>query len=234
MLRGLHLLPAQAGEEAMMRRLLSEALGTFAMVFAGTGAIVVDQQIGGIGHMGVALVFGLVVMTLIYGFGDTSGAHFNPAVTTAFALAGRFRWADVPGHLGAQLAGALAASAALKVAFPANAGLGGTLPSGSILQSLFFEFGLTFFLMLVILNVSTGAKEKGITAAIAIGGMIGLEALFAGPVSGASMNPFRSLAPAVISGHLEHLWLYLVAPVAGAAAAVPVGAFLHGRPTPKT
>ncbi len=218
----------------MMRRLLSEALGTFAMVFAGTGAIVVDQQIGGIGHMGVALVFGLVVMVLIYGFGDTSGAHFNPAVTTAFALAGRFRWVDVPGYLGAQLAGALAASAALKMAFPANAGLGSTLPSGSILQSLLFEFGLTFFLMLVILNVSTGAKEKGITAAIAIGGMIGLEALFAGPVCGASMNPFRSLAPAVISGHLEHLWLYLVAPVAGAAAAVPVGAFLNRQPTPKT
>ncbi len=218
----------------MMRRLLSEALGTFAMVFAGTGAIVVDQQIGGIGHMGVALVFGLVVMVLIYGFGDTSGAHFNPAVTTAFALAGRFRWVDVPGYLGAQLTGALAASAALKTAFPANAGLGATLPSGSVFQSLLFEFGLTFFLMLVILNVSTGAKEKGITAAIAIGGMIGLEALFAGPVCGASMNPFRSLAPAVVSGHLEHLWLYLVAPVAGAAAAVPVGAFLNRQPTPKT
>ena len=217
----------------MMRRLVSEALGTFALIFAGTGAIVVDQQIGGISHLGVAVIFGLVVMSLIYGFGDISGAHFNPAVTIAFAIAKRFRWPEVPGYIGAQLIGALAASGALKLGFPANDRLGATLPSGSALQSFLFEFGLTFFLMLVILNVSTGAKEKGITAAIAIGGVIGLEAMFAGPVCGASMNPIRSLAPAIVSGHLEHLWLYLIAPVAGAAAAVPISSYLHGQPSTK-
>ena len=217
----------------MMRRLVSESLGTFGLVFAGTGAIVVDQEIGGITHIGVALIFGLVVMSLIYGFGDISGAHFNPAVTIAFAVAKRFPWPDIPGYVGAQLIGALAASGALKLGFPADDKLGTTLPSGSALQAFLFEFGLTFFLMLVILNVSTGAKEKGITAAIAIGGVIGLEAMFAGPVCGASMNPIRSLAPAIVSGHLEHLWLYLIAPVAGAAAAVPISSYLHGQPSPK-
>ncbi len=216
----------------MMRRLVSEAFGTFALIFAGTGAIVVDQQIGGITHIGVALIFGLAVMSLIYGFGDIGGAHFNPAVTIAFAVAKRFRWPEVPGYIGAQLTGALTASGALKLGFPASETLGATLPSGSALQSFLFEFGLTFFLMLVILNVSTGAKEKGITAAIAIGGVIGLEAMFAGPVCGASMNPIRSLAPAIVSGHLEHLWLYLIAPVAGAAAAVPISSYLHGQPSP--
>ncbi len=226
MLRGFQLLPAKAEGETMRRRLTAEALGTFALVFAGTGAVVVDRQIGGIGHVGVAMAFGLAVMSLIYGFGDISGAHFNPAVTIAFAVARRFRWPDVPGYLAAQFIGALAASAALRLAFPANATLGATLPSGSVLQSVLFELGLTFFLMLVILNVSTGAKEKGITAAIAIGGIIGLEALFAGPVCGASMNPARSFAPAIVSGHLGHLWLYFVAPVIGAAAAVPVAKFL--------
>jgi len=205
-----------------MKKLLAETLGTFALVFAGTGAIVVDHASGGaIGHAGVALTFGLVVMAMIHTFGDVSGAHLNPAVTVAFAAAGRFSWRDVPGYVCAQIVGAFAASGLLRALFPADATLGATLPAGSAGQSFIFEVVLTFLLMLTILSVSTGAKEKGITAGIAIGGVIALEAMFAGPICGASMNPIRSLAPALVSGHLEHLALYLVAPMLGALLAIP-------------
>ncbi len=206
-----------------MKRLLSELLGTFTLVFAGTGAIVIDHVSGGsIGHAGVALTFGLVVLAMIYTFGDVSGAHFNPAVTFAFACARRFPWREVPGYVAAQTLGALGASALLFVLFAGQASLGATLPAGSEQQSFVLELVLTAVLMLVILNVSTGAKEKGATAGIAIGAVIGLEAMFAGPICGASMNPARSLAPALVSGHTEHLWLYLLAPVCGALLAVPL------------
>jgi aquaporin NIP len=203
-----------------MQKLIAEFLGTFALVFAGTGAIVIDQVSGGtVTHVGVALTFGLIVLAMIYTFGDVSGAHFNPAVTIGFWSAGRMPGREVPLYLGSQVIGALLASIVLRMLFPANPFLGATIPSGSNLQSFVLEFILTFFLMLTILNVSTGAKEKGITAGIAVGAMIGLEAMFAGPISGASMNPARSLAPAVVSGHLEHLWLYLIAPPLGTIAA---------------
>lgn len=207
-----------------MKKLLAELLGTFTLVFAGTGAIVINAAHGGaITHVGIALTFGLVVLAMIHTFGDVSGAHLNPAVTLAFAAAGRFSWAHVPVYMGAQLGGAVAASTLLHVLFPQNpAVLGATLPAGSALQSFVLELVLTAILMLTILSVSTGSKEKGITAGIAIGGVIALEALFAGPVCGASMNPARSLAPALVSGHLDHLWLYLVAPVLGALIAVPL------------
>jgi aquaporin NIP len=205
-----------------MRKLLAEFLGTFVLVFAGCGAIVIDRTSGGaITHAGVALTFGLVVLAMIHTFGDVSGAHFNPAVTTAFAAAGRFPWREVPGYVVAEVAGALAGSGLLRILFPANTTLGATLPAGSDTQSFVLEMVLTFILMLTILSVSTGAKEKGITAGLAIGAVIGLEAMFAGPVCGASMNPARSLAPALVSGHLQSLWLYLVAPVLGALLAVP-------------
>ena len=205
-----------------MRKLFAEFLGTFALVFAGCGAIVINQVSGGaITHAGVALTFGLVVLAMIHTFGDVSGAHFNPAVTAAFAAAGRFPWRDVPGYLAAEVAGAFAASGLLRILFPANALLGTTLPAGTVTQSFILEVVLTFILMLTILSVSTGAKEKGITAGLAIGAVIGLEAMFAGPICGASMNPARSLAPAVVSGHLESLWLYLAAPVLGALLAIP-------------
>ena len=207
-----------------MKKILAELLGTFTLVFAGTGAIVINAAHGGgITHVGIALTFGLVVLAMIHTFGDVSGAHLNPAVTLAFAVARRFAWREVPGYIGAQVVGALAASALLHALYPQNpATLGATLPAGSEMQSFVLELVLTAVLMLTILSVSTGAKEKGITAGIAIGGVIALEAMFAGPACGASMNPVRSLAPALVSGHLEHLWLYLAAPVLGALLAVPL------------
>lgn len=207
-----------------MKKLLAEILGTFFLVFAGTGAIVIDQASGGaIGHPGIALTFGLVVLAMIHTFGDVSGAHLNPAVTLGFAVAGRMPWRDVPGYILAQIIGAIAASGMLRLLFPADTtSLGATLPAGPPLQSFVLEIILTAMLMLTILSVSTGAREKGITAGIAIGAVIALEALFAGPICGASMNPARSLAPALVSGHLDHLWIYLTAPVIGALVAVPL------------
>jgi aquaporin Z len=205
-----------------MKRLTAEFLGTFGLVFAGTGAIVIDNAThGGVTHVGVALTFGLVVLAMIYTFGDVSGAHLNPAVTAGFAAARRLPWKEAPGYVLAQLAGAFAASLLLRFLFPLDEKLGATLPAGPAAQSFVLEIILSFFLMLVVLSVSTGAREKGITAGIAVGAVIGLEALFAGPICGASMNPARSLAPAVISGHMEFLWLYLLAPVIGALLAVP-------------
>ncbi|RYF10833.1 MAG: aquaporin [Oxalobacteraceae bacterium] len=199
----------------------AELLGTFALVLMGTGAIIVNQETGGaIGHAGISLVFGLVVLAMIQTFGDVSGAHLNPAVSLAMAAAGRFPWRAVPGYAAAQAAGAFAASGLLRALFPANAGLGATLPAGSPGQSFILETVLTGLLMLTILSVTTGAKEKGPTVAATVGAVIALEAMFAGPVSGASMNPVRSLAPAVVGGHLTHLWIYLTAPILGALVAL--------------
>lgn len=206
----------------MRPKLWSEFFGTFALVFCGTGAIIVNDTTGGaLTHPGVALTFGLVVMALIYTFGDTSGAHFNPAVTLAFAAARRFQARSVAPFIGAQLMGGIAASLLLRLLFPLHQRLGVTSPSGAPFQSLVLEVVLTWLLMLVILNVSTGAKEKGITAGLAIGAVIGLEALFAGPICGASMNPARSIAPALVSLHLHDLWIYLLGPITGALLAVP-------------
>lgn len=207
----------------MKHRFFAEFLGTFILVFAGTGAIVVNEITGGvIGHAGIALTFGLVVAAMIYTFGDVSGAHFNPAVSISFAVAGRFPAADLPAYLAAQMLGALSASGSLKLLFPTSERLGMILPAGSASQSFFLEIILTAILMLTILSVSHGAKEKGITAAIAIGSVVGLEAMFAGPISGASMNPARSLGPALVSGHFDHIWLYPVATILGAIIAIPL------------
>ena len=204
-----------------MKQLGAEFLGTFALVFAGTGAIVINQVSGGaVTHVGIALTFGLVVLAMIYTLGDISGAHLNPAVTIGFWAARRFPAASVAPDLASQCLGALVASGLLRALFPQNETLGATIPAGADSQSFILEVVLTALLMFVILNVSTGAKEKGITAGIAVGAVIALEALFAGPICGASMNPARSFAPAVMSGHGEHLWIYLAAPVLGALAAV--------------
>ncbi len=211
-----------------MNKYLAELIGTFALVFCGTGAIVIDQQSGGsVTHVGVAITFGLIVMAMIYSLGDISGAHMNPAVTIAFTFAKRFQLKQVLPYIISQLTGALLASAALKYLFPTSETLGATLPAGTEMQSFILEFILTFFLMLVIINVATGGKEQGMFAGLAIGSTVLLEAMFAGPVCGASMNPARSISPAIVSSHLEHLWVYVLAPIAGAAFAIPVFKILH-------
>ncbi len=190
-------------------------------MFAGTGAIVINDVSGGqITHVGIAITFGLVVMTMIFALGDISGAHLNPAVTLGFAAARRLSWRDASGYIPSQLAGAFLASGFLRFLFPEHAELGVTAPAGSSLQTFALEAALGMLLMLVILCVSSGPKEKGITAAIAVGGVIAFEAMFAGPITGASMNPARSLAPAVVSGHLAHVWIYLAAPVIGSLVGV--------------
>ncbi|MEM1446812.1 MAG: aquaporin [Planctomycetota bacterium] len=213
--------------------LLAEFIGTYALVLAGCGSIVINEVSGGaVTHPGIALTFGLVVMVMIYAVGETSGAHFNPAVTIAFAIAKRFTWTRVPGYVVTQCAAALAASFTLRLMFPEVESLGVTQPltgdAAGVTQSFALELLLTLGLMFVILHVATGSKEQGLMAGIAIGGTVGLEAMFAGPICGASMNPARSLGPAVASGMYEHLWLYLVATTLGAAIAVPL--WLGSRP----
>lgn len=213
----------------MKQKLWSEFFGTFALVFCGTGAVVInDTAAGAVTHPGVALTFGLVVMALVYTFGDISGAHFNPAVTLAFAAAKRFDAKSVLPYICAQLAGGIAASLLLHVLFPLHPTLGATAPAGAPMQSFILEIVLTWFLMLVILNVSTGAKEKGITAGIVVGAVIGLEAMFAGPICGASMNPARSIAPALVSMQLDTLWIYILGPILGALLAVPTLGLVRG------
>jgi len=204
-----------------LKQYSSEFFATYILVFCGTGAIVVDDISGGmITHVGIAITFGLIVMAMIYTFGDISGAHINPAVTIAFWLSGRFSGIHVIPYIAAQCFGGIAASITLYYLFPYANGLGATLPAGPVHQSFLMEVILSFFLMFVIINVSTGSKETGQIAGIAIGATVLLEALFAGPVSGASMNPARSLAPALVSGQLQHLWLYLTAPVLGTSLAI--------------
>ena len=204
-----------------MKRLAAEFIGTFALVFAGTGAIVIDETTGGaVTHVGVALTFGLIVLAMIYTVGDISGAHLNPAVSLGFFAAGRFPLREVIPYIVSQCVGALTASGTLHVLFPQNEMLGTTVPAGSAMQSFVLELILTAILMFVILGVSTGAAEKGITAGMVVGAVIGLEAMFAGPICGASMNPARSLGPAVMSRHFEYLWIYLLPPVLGTCIAV--------------
>lgn len=210
------------------RKYLSEAVGTFALVFCGTGAIIINQEANGvITHTGIAMTFGLIVVAMIFALGDVSGAHLNPAVTIAFTLAKRFPPKQVFPFILSQVIGAFAASGLLLFLFPENEFLGATLPAGSEMQSFILEVVLTFILVMVIFNVSTGAREKGITAAIAIGSTVGLEAMFAGPICGASMNPVRSLSPAIVSSHTEHLWIYLAAPLTGAILGVIIHQTLY-------
>ncbi len=212
------------------RKCVAEFTGTFILVFCGTGAVVIDQHTnGGVTHAGVAITFGLVVMSLIYALGDISGSHMNPAVSIAFVLAKKFRLRSLVPYIISQLSGAVLASLVLKLLFPANEFLGGTIPAGSDMQSFVLEFLLTFFLMLVILHVATGSKETGMFAGIAIGSVVLFEAMFAGPISGASMNPARSFGPALVSLHFTSLWIYLIATTAGAAAAVPFWKYIKNK-----
>ena len=207
-----------------MKKYLSECIGTFILLFVGTGSVIVDQQTHALGLVGIAAVWGLVIVALIYAFGDISGTHINPAVTIAFAVDKRFEWKEVPAYLGSQLLGAFMASGLLKFLFPDSKTLGFTQPlPGGEWQSFVLEVVMTFILMMIILRVSTGAKEKGITAGIVIGATVCLLVLFGGPISGASLNPTRSIAPAIVGGNFQNLWIYLTAPILGAI----LGVFIH-------
>ena len=201
----------------LTRALAAELIGTFTLVFAGAGAIMVDAKTQQLGHVGIAIAFGLVIMVMIYAVGHVSGAHFNPAVSFAFALTRHFPWPRAAAYWAAQAAGAVLAAALLRSSLGNLAHVGATLPSGSQAQSFLWEVVLTFFLMFVIMAVATDTRAVGEAAAIAVGGTVGLDAMFGGPISGASMNPARSFGPALVSGDLHALWVYLVAPPLGAA-----------------
>ncbi len=216
---------------ALARRLAAEFVGTFTLVFAGCGAIMVDAKTGQLGHVGVAISFGLVIMAMIYAVGHISGAHFNPAVTFAFALSRHFPWTRAVGYWSAQLLGALTAAALLRGSLGNIAHVGATLPSGSQGQSFLWELVMSFFLMFVIMAVATDTRAVGEAAAIAIGGTIGLDAMFGGPISGASMNPARSTGPAIVSGDLHALWLYILAPIIGTALGALSYQFIRSEPS---
>ena len=210
-----------------MRKYVAEFIGTFTMVFCCTGAIIINEVTNcAVSHVGISITCGLIVMAMIYSIGNISGAHMNPAVTIAFSTAGIFSVREVFPYILAQLCGAFAASILLKYLFPENLFLGSTIPAGSDVQSLILEYILTFFLMFVIMNVAHGSKETGMFAGLAIGSVVLLEAMFAGPISGASMNPARSLAPAIVSGNITHVWIYILAPISGALSAIPLYNYL--------
>ena len=210
-----------------MKRYIAEAIGTFALVFCGTGAIVINNVANGtVTHLGIAITFGLIVTAMIFTFGSISGAHINPAVSIGFAMTDRFDKKDLPAYILAQLLGAFLASGTLKLLFPLEENLGATLPSGTVMQSFIFELILSYFLMLVILFVSQNKKTSAYTA-IAVGATVLLEALFAGPICGASMNPARSIAPALVSGNLTSLWIYILAPIIGTVLATWTWKFMQ-------
>lgn len=200
----------------LARALGAEAIGTFALVFAGGGAIMADARTEALGQVGIALAFGLAIMVMVYAAGHVSGAHFNPAVSLAFAVTRHFPWPRVVAYWGAQLAGALAAAALLRGSLGDVANVGATVPSGSDRQSLLWEAVLTFFLMFVIMAVATDTRAVGEAAALAIGGTVALGALAGGQVSGASLNPARSIGPALVAGETRALWVYVAGPLAGA------------------
>ena len=215
------------GVPPLRRALFAEALGTFALVFAGTGAAAVDALTGGaVTHVGVSLVFGLVVLAMIQAVGDVSGAHLNPAVTVAFWAARRFPGRHVAPYALAQTAGALAGSLTVR-ALVGGGTLGATRPAIPLAQAFGVEAVLSFLLVFVVLSVALGAKERGLLAGVAVGSTVALAALVGGPLTGASMNPARSLAPALVSGEAFGLWIYLTAPFAGALVAVAARRLVH-------
>jgi MIP family channel proteins len=213
---------------SLARALGAEAIGTFALVFAGCGAIMVDAKTGALGHVGVAISFGLVIMVMIYALGHVSGAHFNPAVTFAFALARHFPRRHVLPYWTAQLVGALIAASILRGSLGDIAHVGATYPSASDAQAFLWEAVLSFFLMLVIMAVATDTRAVGEAAAIAIGATVGLDAMFGGPISGASMNPARSLGPGIVAADLSSVWVYLLAPMVGATVGAVAYVLVRG------
>ena len=205
---------------ANYKRYVAEFLGTFTLVFCGTGAIVFNDATQSVGNTGIGITFGLVVIAMIYSIGGISGAHMNPAVTIAFWVAKKFKIKHVAPYVLSQLLGAVLASSVLWYLFPDNEFLGSTIPKIAVEKVFLIETLLTFFLMFVIMNVAHGSKEQGLMAGLAIGFTVLFEATFAGPITGASMNPARSIAPAIVSGHVDYLWIYIMAPIIGAILAV--------------
>ena len=209
----------------LWRRAAAEGLAAFALVFAGCGAIVADDRYdGALGTVGISLVFGLIIMAMIYATGHLSGAHINPAVTIAFTLTRHFALRDAAAYVAAQLAGATAGALLLLAVWPSQpAALGATVPSVGVGSALVYEAVMTALLMFVIIAVATDTRAVGAAAAIAIGGTVGLDSLFGGPVTGAAMNPARSFGPAVAAGEWQDFWIYIIGPVTGAA----LGAFAY-------
>lgn len=215
---------------SVIRRCAAEFIGTYGLVFAGTGAIIIDELSDGqVTRLGIGVTFGLIVMVMVYATGHTSGAHINPVVTLGFALVRHFPWREVPLYWGAQLTGAVIASLALRALFGDIADMGATSPSGTALQSFGLEIVLTFFLMFVIMAVATDVRAVGPSAAIAIGAVVGLAAVFAGSVSGASLNPARSFGPALAGWVWDNHWVYWAAPAIGAVVASLLYAVLRGE-----
>ncbi len=211
-----------------VQKLTAEALGTFVLVFAGCGAIIVNAQMHGVvGHLGVCLVFGLVVMAIVYALGHVSGAHVNPAVTIALAAVGKFSWREVPGYVLAQCFGAVAAAGVLALSFGGH-DLGQTHPAFSDFQSVLLELVISAILLFVIMAVATDQRAVPGMSGLVVGGTVALLALVAGPISGASMNPARSLGPALVAGDLRAIWIYMVAPTAGAVFGALVYGLLRG------
>lgn len=214
---------AEASFRHLLRRSGAEFIGTYSLVTAGCGAIMVNAQTGALTHVGIALTFGLIVTVMIAAIGHISGAHFNPAVTIAFAMTRHFPWREVMYYIVAQAAGAVLGALTLRVLIGDIAALGTTIPSGSVLQAFGIEVLLTAVLMFVIISVATDTKAIGTPAALAIGFTVALDALWGGPLTGASMNPARSFGPALIAGQWEYHWLYWLAPIIGAV----VGAWAY-------
>lgn len=205
--------------DILVRKCVAEFIGTFALVFAGTGAIIVNDLSGGsITNLGIGLTFGLIVSVMIFSLGHVSGAHINPAVTLAFVVTREFPATYLFPYWIAQILGAMTASFILLYMIGDFAQLGATVPSGSAGQSLLMEFLLSFILMFVIMSVATDVRAVGSSAALAIGGTVALEAIFAGHISGASMNPARSIGPMIAAGVWSHQWIYVIGPILGACA----------------
>lgn len=199
----------------LLRQVGAELLGTYALITTGCGAIIVNSQTGALSHIGIALTFGLVITVMIAATGHISGAHFNPAVTLALAFIRRFPWRDVPLYISGQLLGAILGASTLRVLFGLTANLGATLPQGNLIQSLGLEVLLTAVLMFVITAVATDSRVPIPLAPLAIGATVMLDALWGGPISGASMNPARSFGPALVSGVWSHQWIYWLGPIVG-------------------